>query len=72
MPFETGVHYARALTQQPAYQRYERAACPHAEAWAAECVTLPCFPELTDGEVDLVSGALASYGGRPERERGRN
>jgi len=72
MPFETGVHYARALTEQPAYQRYERAACPHAEAWAAECVTLPCFPELTDGEVDLVSGALASYGGRPERERGRN
>ena len=28
------------------------AACPQAEAWAAECVTVPCFPELTDAEVE--------------------
>ncbi|MFM7143915.1 MAG: DegT/DnrJ/EryC1/StrS family aminotransferase, partial [Alphaproteobacteria bacterium] len=50
--FETGVHYPRAATLQPAYRRFARFACPRAEAWAAECVSLPCFPELRDDEVD--------------------
>ena len=58
MPFGTGVHYPRALTQQPAYASYVRAACPEAEAWAAECVSLPCFPEMTDPEVEVVCRAL--------------
>lgn len=56
----TAVHYPRALTQQPAYARFTRAACPTAESWAAECVTVPCFPELTDAEVEHVSAALAT------------
>ena len=59
VPFGTAVHYPRALTQQPAFTPYLRDACPEAERWAAECVSLPCFPELTDDEVDAVSGALA-------------
>ena len=54
----TGVHYPLALTQQPAYRHLTTAPCPQAEAWAAECVSLPCFPELTDGEVDEVCAAL--------------
>jgi dTDP-3-amino-3,4,6-trideoxy-alpha-D-glucose transaminase len=58
MPFGTGVHYPRALTQQPAYASYVRASCPEAEAWAAECVSLPCFPEMTDPEVEVVCRAL--------------
>ncbi|MFO1537188.1 MAG: DegT/DnrJ/EryC1/StrS family aminotransferase [Actinomycetota bacterium] len=57
-PFETGIHYARALTQQSGYRRYVRAACPEAEAWAAECVSLPCFPEITDDEIEAVCRAL--------------
>ena len=28
------------------------------ERWAAECVTLPCFPELTDDEIEVVCRAL--------------
>jgi dTDP-4-amino-4,6-dideoxygalactose transaminase len=59
MPFATAVHYPRALTQQPAYASYVRTPCPEAEAWAAECVTLPCFPEMTDDEVEVVCRALA-------------
>ncbi|MFZ4585852.1 MAG: DegT/DnrJ/EryC1/StrS family aminotransferase [Acidimicrobiia bacterium] len=59
MPFDTAIHYQRALTEQPAYARYVRNACPEAEAWAAECVSLPCFPEMTDEEVETVSEALA-------------
>ncbi len=54
----TGIHYPLAITQQPAYRRFTVAPCPQAEAWAAECVSLPCFPELTDAEVDQVAGAL--------------
>jgi dTDP-4-amino-4,6-dideoxygalactose transaminase len=48
------VHYPLALTEQPAYAQYVRGACPEAEAWAAECVSFPCFPELTDDEVEAV------------------
>ena len=36
--------------------------CPQAEAWAAECVTVPCFPEMTDDEVETVAvGARARW-----------
>jgi dTDP-4-amino-4,6-dideoxygalactose transaminase len=56
----TAVHYPYALTQQPAYRHLTRDTCPEAEAWAAECITVPCFPELTDGEVDTVAAALAA------------
>jgi dTDP-4-amino-4,6-dideoxygalactose transaminase len=54
----TAVHYPLALTQQPAYQPLRRRPCPEAEAWAASCTSLPCFPELTDEEVALVITAL--------------
>ena len=30
-----------------------------AEAWAAECISLPCFPEMTAAEIELVAHALA-------------
>jgi dTDP-4-amino-4,6-dideoxygalactose transaminase len=58
MPFETALHYPRALTQQAAYRQFVRAPCPEAEAWAAECVSLPCFPEMTDDEIETVCRAL--------------
>jgi dTDP-4-amino-4,6-dideoxygalactose transaminase len=57
-PFGTGVHYPLALTQQPAYADFVRGPCPEAEAWAAECVSFPCFPELTDDEVEAVCRAI--------------
>jgi dTDP-4-amino-4,6-dideoxygalactose transaminase len=57
-PFETAVHYDRALTQQSGYAPYRRGPCPEAEAWAAECVSLPCFPELTDDEIEAVCRGL--------------
>jgi dTDP-3-amino-3,4,6-trideoxy-alpha-D-glucose transaminase len=59
MPFETRVHYPRALTQQPAYERFRRGPCPEAEGWASECVSLPCFPEMMDDEIETVCRALA-------------
>ena len=59
MPFGTGVHYPRAVTDQPAYARFERGEAPAARAWAARCVSLPCYPEMTDEEVERVCAALA-------------
>ena len=49
----------RANARQPAYRQFAGWSCPEAERWAAECLTVPCFPELTDDEVDTVAGALA-------------
>lgn len=56
----TAIHYPLAITQQPAYRHLPHANCPQAERWAAECVTVPCFPELSDDEVDTVAAALAA------------
>jgi dTDP-4-amino-4,6-dideoxygalactose transaminase len=58
VPFGTAVHYARALTQQAAYRPFVRDACPEAESWAGECLSLPCFPEMTDDEIEFVCRAL--------------
>ena len=55
----TAVHYPHALTQQPAYRQFTRTACPVAEMWAAECLSVPCFPDLTEVEITTVEAALA-------------
>lgn len=57
----TAVHYPAALTQQPAYRElFGGAHCPESEAWARECISVPCFPEMTDDEIQLVAETLAS------------
>ena len=40
----------------PAYADagYQRGMCPHAEAFYAEELSLPLYPDLTDAEVDRV------------------
>jgi dTDP-4-amino-4,6-dideoxygalactose transaminase len=58
----TAVHYPLAITQQPAFRDLQHAPCPEAEAWAAECITVPCFPEMTESEVDQVCSSLARLG----------
>jgi dTDP-4-amino-4,6-dideoxygalactose transaminase len=60
----TAVHYPLALTQQPAYRHFTTRPCDEAEAWARGCVTVPCFPELSDAEVETVADALRSLCGR--------
>jgi aminotransferase EvaB len=56
----SAVHYPLALTEQPAYRQFVTAACPSSEQWAAQCVSVPCFPDLTDAEVAQVADALAA------------
>ena len=55
----TAVHYPWSITQQPAYRNLQHGSCPNAEAWAAECISVPCFPEMTEAEIDRVCMALA-------------
>ena len=56
----TAIHYPLALTQQPAYRHFATVPCHEAEAWARTCFSVPCFPEMTDSEVESVGLALAS------------
>ena len=58
----TAVHYPLSIGQQPAYRGFRRESTPVADDWAARCVSLPCFPEMTDAEVEHVAGALAAQG----------
>ena len=54
------VHYV-PVYQHPWYAKtygYAPGLCPEAERYYAGCLSLPCFPALTDGEQDLVIDAL--------------
>lgn len=55
----SGVHYPKAVHEQPAYRSFARNPCVVSEAWARECVSLPCNPFMTEAEIDAVVGALA-------------
>lgn len=58
------VHYPVPDHKQPAYaHEYRHVALPVTERLAAEVLSLPLFPELTDDEVKRVADALASFSG---------
>jgi dTDP-4-amino-4,6-dideoxygalactose transaminase len=58
----TTVHYPTIVPAQPLFARGSVSdavtAFPHAARAAAEVLSLPCFPELTDAEVESVAAAL--------------
>lgn len=60
---ECNQHYPVPCHLQKAYAHlgYKKGDCPNAEYLAAHCVTLPLFPEMTDGEVEQVIGACNGY-----------
>lgn len=57
---ETAVHYPIALHLQPAYRHlgYQMGDFPESEHAAREVLSLPMFPELTDGQVHQVAEAV--------------
>jgi dTDP-4-amino-4,6-dideoxygalactose transaminase len=57
----TGVHYPTPVHLQPAYAGlgYERGAFPNAEQYAATCLSLPMFPELTPEQQEYVAESIA-------------
>jgi dTDP-4-amino-4,6-dideoxygalactose transaminase len=59
----TGIHYPVPVHLQPAYLAriaIGLGGCPHTERAAAEILSLPIYPELTDADVDTVCAALKS------------
>ncbi|MSO82602.1 MAG: DegT/DnrJ/EryC1/StrS family aminotransferase [Acidobacteria bacterium] len=60
MGIQTGVHYPVPVHLQPAYRDlgYTVGDFPVAEAVAREVLSLPMFPEMTDAQIEEVSGVL--------------
>jgi dTDP-3-amino-3,4,6-trideoxy-alpha-D-glucose transaminase len=55
----TLVHYPRAVHEHPAYRALGHSALRRSERLAAEALSLPLYPELTDDEAERVAGVLA-------------
>jgi len=47
-----------------AYLGYREGACPESEKAAKEVISLPIYPELTEGQLDEVAGAVRGFYGR--------
>lgn len=58
-----GLHYMTPLHLMPAYEIlcHLRGDLPIAEEAAEQVVSLPCFPELRDDEIDVVADALRDH-----------
>lgn len=56
----TNVHYATATHQQPAYLPWYRP-CPVAERTVNEILSLPCWPSMTDDEVNYVVDNIKEF-----------
>jgi len=58
----TGIHYPLPLHLQPAYARlgHQPGDFPATEAAANDILSLPIYPELTDGQIDQIVTALQS------------
>lgn len=67
----TAVHYPHPDDAQPGLVIDRPADVPVARKLARHILTLPCFPELTDAEVDAVCAALAAEGAAVDAARGR-
>jgi dTDP-4-amino-4,6-dideoxygalactose transaminase len=57
------VHYPQAVHQQPAYQGRIPivGTLPHTERTAAEVLSLPIYPELTEEQVDFIAEACHGW-----------
>jgi dTDP-4-amino-4,6-dideoxygalactose transaminase len=60
-----GAHYPVPLHLQPAWRHlgYARGDLPASEAWAAECLSLPLYPELSEEQQDRVIAAVRAFFG---------
>jgi dTDP-4-amino-4,6-dideoxygalactose transaminase len=60
----TLVHYPRAVPEQPLFGDEARSRWPQAWQAAREVLSLPCYPEMTDAEIDGVVAAVRTALGR--------
>jgi dTDP-4-amino-4,6-dideoxygalactose transaminase len=58
---ETGIHYPILDNRQPAWTSiFQGQTAPNAEAHVEQILTLPCFPKLSESEIDQVCESLRS------------
>ena len=59
------VYYPEPLHTQPCFKHlgFREGDCPVAEAACRDSIALPCFPGLTDDEIDTVSEAITAFYG---------
>ena len=57
---QAGIHYPFAVHRLRAYRQQAPVgrSLSESEAWADECLSLPMFPELTEQQIDHVTGHL--------------
>jgi dTDP-4-amino-4,6-dideoxygalactose transaminase len=58
---ETTVHYPYPDYVQPGFNQINQSALPITEMLCESVVSIPCFPEMTEGEVIMVETALSGY-----------
>ena len=61
---QTAVHYPQPIHAQPAYKNrlpIYGGCLSHTEKACNEIVSLPCFPELTDQEVEKVAKCILAF-----------
>jgi dTDP-4-amino-4,6-dideoxygalactose transaminase len=61
----TALHYPHPLHLQRCFADlgYKKGAFPHAEKAAAECLSLPVYPELTDEQVAFAARSITEFKG---------
>ena len=59
----TGLHYPVPLHMQKVFANlgYKRGDFPVTERLASECLSLPMYPELTDGQIEYVCNAVRGF-----------
>ena len=63
------VHYPVPDHRQPAWKAdYLSVLLPVTERLAAEVLTLPCFPEMTDEEVSAIVATVSDWGAKQQMQ----
>jgi len=59
------IYYPLPLHLQPCFEylKYKEGECPESERAAKEVISLPIYPELTEGQLDEVAGAVREFYG---------